>query len=55
MEPENSQPPQKSTKGYGKRPAWQWVLIYLVVAIVVYGLIYLLFIHKSGSTGGSAY
>jgi hypothetical protein len=52
MEPENSQSPQKSN-GYGKRPVWQWVLIYLVVAVVVYGLIYLLFIHKSG--GGSSY
>jgi len=51
MEPENSQAPQKSTKGYGKRPVWQWVLIYVVVAIVVYGLIYLLFIHKSGGGG----
>lgn len=47
-----SQPPQKPTKGYGKRPMWQWAVIYLIVAVVVYGLIYLLFIHKSGSTGG---
>jgi hypothetical protein len=52
MEPQDSQAPQKPSKGYGKRPAWQWVAIYVVVAIVVYGLIYLLFIHKSGSTGG---
>lgn len=44
--------PEKSSKGYGKRPMWQWVLIYVVVAIVVYGLIYILFIHKSGGSGG---
>ncbi len=44
------QTPQKQTKGYGKRPVWQWVLIYTVIAIVVYGLIYVLFIHKSGGT-----
>jgi phosphotransferase system glucose/maltose/N-acetylglucosamine-specific IIC component len=43
---------KKPTKGYGKRPMWQWAVIYLVVAIVVYGLVYFLFIHKSGSTGG---
>lgn len=49
------QPPQKPSKGYGKRPLWQWVLIYVVVAIIVYGLIYLLFIHKSGSTAGGGY
>jgi len=45
--------PQKPTKGYGKRPMWQWVVLYIVVAIIVYGLIYLIFIHKSGGT--SAY
>lgn len=53
MQPENSAP-QKPSKGYGKRPVWQWVLIYVVVAIIVYGLVYLLFIHKSGSTPGTS-
>ena len=48
--PTGAPAPQKS-KGYGKRPMWQWVVIYLVAAIIVYGLIYVLFIHKSGSTG----
>lgn len=33
----------KPTKGYGKRPIWQWVVIYLIVAAIVYGLIYLIF------------
>lgn len=47
----DQEPSQKPTKGYGKRPLWQWVLLYIVVAIVVYGLIYLLFIHKSGGAG----
>lgn len=52
---QESQPPEKpAKKGYGKRPMWQWVVIYLIVAIIVYGLIYLLFIHKSGSTGGTS-
>ncbi|HVX48441.1 MAG TPA: hypothetical protein VHA05_03750 [Candidatus Saccharimonadales bacterium] len=50
MEPEKQ--PEKSTKGYGKRPVWQWVVLYLIIAIVVYGLIYFIFIHK-GSSGGS--
>jgi hypothetical protein len=45
-------PSPKPTKGYGKRPLWQWTLIYAVVAVIVYGLAYLLFIHKSGGTGG---
>ncbi len=54
--PEKPEVPQKPAKdhakGYGKRPMWQWILLYVVVAIVVYGLIYLIFIHKSGSSGG---
>lgn len=44
--------PKKSSKGYGKRPIWQWVLIYVIIAAIVYTLIYFLFIHKS-SSGGS--
>jgi hypothetical protein len=48
-----TQEPKKPSKGYGKRSMKQWVLIYVVVAVVVYALIYLLFIRKSGSSGGS--
>lgn len=56
MEPEK-QSPEKPSKGYGKRPMWQWILIYIVIAVIVYGLIYLIFIHKgnSGSGGTSVY
>ncbi len=43
-------PKQKPGKGYGKRPVWQWVAIYLVVAAIVYGLIYYFFI-RGGSSG----
>ena len=39
---------EKPKKGYGKRPMWQWVLIYLVVAGVVYYLAYLLFFSGKG-------
>ena len=53
MEPNTSETPDKPSKGYGKRPVWQWVIIYLVVAIVVYGLVYLLFIHKGGGSTSS--
>ncbi len=50
---EDSEAPKnkKSTKGYGKRPVWHWVVIYLVVAVIVYGLVYYLFIRGNGSTG----
>jgi hypothetical protein len=42
-------PPEKSPKGYGKRPLWQWVLLYLVVGAIVYGLVYYFFFMPSGS------
>lgn len=33
---------------YGKRPLWQWIGIYLVIAIFVYGLVYYFVFSKSG-------
>lgn len=39
---------------YGNRPIWQWVLIYLVIGAVVYGLIYyFVFAKKGGYNTGS--
>lgn len=53
----DSQDPQqnKKTSNYGRRPLWQWVLIYIIVAIILYGLIYLIFIRDSGGGGGGIY
>jgi flagellar basal body-associated protein FliL len=49
----NQQSPQKPTKGYGKHSIWYWILIYVVVGAIVYGLIYLLFF--SGGGGAPSY
>lgn len=38
---------------YGKRPLWQWIVIYAVVGIVVYGLVYYFVFAKKG--GGYNY
>ena len=35
-------------ESYGKRPLWQWVLIYLIVAAVIYGLIYYFVMARGG-------
>lgn len=45
MEEEN-----KTPTAYGKRPLWQWVIIYLVVAVLIYGLVYYLFLAKKGGS-----
>lgn len=39
--------------GYGKRPLWQWIVIYLVVAAIVYGAVYYLFLHKQNPYSSS--
>jgi magnesium-transporting ATPase (P-type) len=55
--PADSAPPAASTpakpakSGYGKRPVWQWVLIYVVLAVIVYGIIYFVWMRKTGPAG----
>lgn len=39
--------------GYGGRPMWQWILIYLIVGGVIYFLIYYFVLGKGGSNSGS--
>lgn len=36
--------------GYGKRPMWQWILIYVVIGAIVYGAIYYFVLAKKGSS-----
>jgi hypothetical protein len=48
----NQQSPEPQKKGYGKRPMWQWVLLYVIIAVIVYGAVYLIFFHHSGGTSG---
>lgn len=38
----------KGNGAYGKRPLWQWVLIYAVVGAIVYGLVYYFFFMGKG-------
>jgi hypothetical protein len=49
MDPNDSQPEQTPTKGYGKRPLWQWILLYLIVGGLLYGLVYYAFLR--GNSG----
>jgi plastocyanin len=38
-----------SSGGYGKRPVWQWVLLYVVIGGIVYAGVYYFIINKNGS------
>jgi len=41
MEPKsNDKPAEGKGQGYGKRPVWQWILIYLVIGGLLYWLVY---------------
>lgn len=37
------------SKGYGKRPLWQWIIIYLIIGGIIYAGIYYFVISKKGS------
>jgi len=34
--------------GYGKRPLWQWILLYVVIAGVLYGIVYYFVFARNG-------
>jgi hypothetical protein len=52
MEHKDNKSEQQSANGYGKRPLWQWLVLYLIVGGIVYFLIYLLAFHHGTSSGG---
>lgn len=35
--------------GYGKRPLWQWILLYVVIGGLIYGAVYYFFLAGKGS------
>ncbi len=43
------EPQKRLNAGYGKRPVWQWVVVYVIGGVIIYGLVYYFF------TGGSSY
>lgn len=39
----------KTPSGYGKKPLWQWILIYVVIGAIIYGVGYYFLAGKKGS------
>ena len=35
--------------GYKKRPIWQWVVVYVIIGAIVYGLIYMLLMGNNSA------
>jgi hypothetical protein len=52
---EQTQAPSSDAKtsGYGKKPMWQWVVLYLVVGGVVYAAVYYLWLMPQGGYDSS--
>lgn len=53
---------EEQIKPYGKRPIWQWIVLYVVIAVVIYGLVYYFILGKkntynltSNTQSGSSY
>jgi len=42
--------PKPAKGGYGKKPAWFWIVVYLVVGAIVYFLVYY-FVFADRSSG----
>lgn len=45
---------EEYSKGYGKRPLWQWIVLYVIVGGVIYAGIYYFVIAKRGGYGSSS-
>jgi plastocyanin len=39
---------EQKSSSYGKRPLWQWIALYLVIGVVVYGVVYYFILAKNG-------
>ena len=46
---------ENKSKGYGKRPLWQWIVLYVIIGgLIYYGLYYYLdHRHSSSSTNST--
>lgn len=44
---------QNNKSGYGKRPLWQWLVIYVILGAIIYGAVYYLFLNKNNEYNDS--
>lgn len=41
--------------GYGKRPMWQWIILYLIVGGIIYYAVYYFFLMPKAGTSTGLY
>lgn len=41
------------TSGYGKRPLWQWILLYVIIGGIIYAGIFYFYMHRSSSNNST--
>ncbi|QQG40838.1 MAG: hypothetical protein HYV37_00755 [Candidatus Levyibacteriota bacterium] len=39
---------ENKSYGYGKRPLWQWILLYVVIGGIIYALVYYFILASKG-------
>jgi plastocyanin len=39
---------EQKSSSYGERPLWQWIALYVVIGVVVYGVVYYFILAKNG-------
>lgn len=44
---------ESEQKSYGKRPMWQWIALYLVIGVIIYGVFYYFVLAKKGGYNSS--
>jgi len=50
MKQNGDQPTSQPAGGYGQKGGWKkWLLIYVVIAVIVYGLVYYFVLRNNGS------
>ena len=54
MEETTPQETANTKIGYGKRPLWQWIILYVIIGAIVYGLIYYFVLAKKGGYSNNA-
>ncbi len=49
----NTQPTAPKKGGYGKRPMWQWIVLYVIIGGILYAGVAYWYVNRQSSTDGT--